>query len=104
MPRAIDTLQSGPVKASALEPFAANPESASVPKKVLEACARGVGKGEEMAGKNLLAEAGAYQCGKAVKALAHVGGARNQKDAGGRTCGDHNAPWWRPEESVRSRS
>lgn len=64
-------------------------KSASVPKKDLAACARGVGRGDEMAGMRLLAKAGAHQGGKAVKALAHVGGARNQKDAGGRTSRDH---------------
>ena len=46
------------MKATAFEPFAANPESASVPKKDFQLCARGVGKGEEMAGKGLLAETG----------------------------------------------
>ena len=81
-----------PVKATTFEPFAANPESASVPKKDFQTCARGVGKGEEMAGKGLLAEAGADQCGKAVETLAHVGCARNQKDASRRTCGNHKAP------------
>lgn len=97
-------LRRRPVKTTAFESFAANPESAPIPEKDLQTRASSVGKNKEMPRKGFLAESGAHQTGKTIKAFTHVSDTGYQKQPRGRTCGYHNAPELEPGEAVRLRT
>ena len=60
------------MKASALEPLGAHPQSAAIPNKSFEPVVRFVGEEEEMAAQRILAESIADQAEESVEAFAHV--------------------------------